>query len=309
MSSDGNRMEGERRVVINKTVGVDCVTSTTFRFFFFWEESIPLQNGRLSMHYFCDDFVHWCTWLCLTEVSWLCLTVAGHAIVEVFLCDTHSSKDASLDLQGFRHECSLLPNALLHRRSHVFIAVALLQFEMSIGACCDVSVEGPLSGRRQRCESWRWRTYAWVRVGPLSCERARFFFSPRQEAFFVLSHEETPVFAPCPNVYWSLLVFPLVPVVSLVPCQSAVTHRHARREHRRIVPHLISSHLFWSGAIGSGRRCPAPATTFCVHLSFDRLRGFQEITNLTLGFGRPQQLFVNTSKIPRDYKGLPLMEE
>ena len=31
-----------------------------------------------------------------------------------------------------------------------------------------------------RCKSWRWRTHAWVRVGPLSCERA--CFSPRQEA-------------------------------------------------------------------------------------------------------------------------------
>ena len=31
---------------------------------------------------------------------------------------------------------------------------------------------------------------------PLSCERA--CFSPRQEALFVLSREEVPVFAPCP---------------------------------------------------------------------------------------------------------------
>ena len=50
-----------------------------------------------------------------------------------------------------------------------------------------------------RCESWRWRTYAWVRIGPRSCVRA--CFTTSQEAFSVLSHEETPVCAPCRNVH------------------------------------------------------------------------------------------------------------
>ena len=81
---------------------------------------------------------------------------------------------------------------------------------------------------------WRWRTYASVRFGLLSCERA--CFSLRQEASFVLSHEEAPVIAPCQKATspednpWSacsevlrrsLFVFALVPVVSLMPCQFA----------------------------------------------------------------------------------------
>ena len=93
-----------------------------------------------------------------------------------------------------------------------------------------------------RCKSWRWRIYAWVRVGPVSCVRACFFASSGT-LFRVVSWGETsfrsvperlPALLRAQHHPWgacskglrrSLFVFALVPVVSSVPRQIAPTHR------------------------------------------------------------------------------------
>ena len=111
-----------------------------------------------------------------------------------------------------------------------------------------------------RFQSWRWRAYAWSRIGLASCERVCFFAS--SEGFFscclMRRHQ---FFATSPNVYRPLsapriiqgapalrgcvggcLVFSHVPVVRLAPvpvCIDSLTN--SRREHWWIVHHLILS--------------------------------------------------------------------